>query len=258
MAVAGGTSLAFSKGPSGKVAVDITRLGLEGIRSDSECFTIGASTRIADLQDYRAPGWVLDRVARNLATQQVRNMSTLGGNLARVFRWNDFPVALLALDTSMTLQGDAQRVIEGSKYLAQQPAQLFQPGDLLTSVRVQRLPARSGFGYRKEVRTCADFSLVTAAAVIEVEGASIKRARIAVGAALPFPRRLTKLESMLTGRSIAKGGFGENAFMKIVADGTADTDWKGQAGHSDEYTGRLAVVAIRDAVEEAAIEAVGS
>ncbi|MFH1724849.1 MAG: FAD binding domain-containing protein [Elusimicrobiota bacterium] len=253
--VAGGTSLVFQKGKGSRTAVDISRLGLEGIAEDPDGFSIGSGTRIADLAEFRAEGWVLDRVARLFSTQQVRNISTLGGNLARIFRWNDFPVALLALDCAMTVKGDDERVIDGAEYLSSPPHRFFKDGAILTSVRVGRLPGGAGFGYRKEVRTAADFSAATAAAAVELDGNKIKRVRAAVGAALPFPRRLEKVEKLLTGRAVRRKALGEDAFLKEVAEGAAGIEWRGQWGLSDEYAGRLAVVTVRDAIADAAAEA---
>ncbi len=92
--IAGGTSMVFLPGNEEKVAVDLMRLGLDGIRRENGAFRVGATTRLAVLQKHHEAGWVLDRVAVHLASQQIRNMSTIGGNIARVFPWSDFAVAL--------------------------------------------------------------------------------------------------------------------------------------------------------------------
>ncbi|MFA5140538.1 MAG: FAD binding domain-containing protein, partial [Elusimicrobiota bacterium] len=219
----------------------------------------GAMTKIADLQEYRGGrGWVLDRVARLFATQQVRNMATLGGSIVWVTPWADFPVALLVLDSEMTLRGGSERVVSRAEFFSSQPHRLLRDGDILASVRVKRLAPKSGFGYRKTTRTHGDFSAATAAAAIELDGKVIKRVRVAVGAALPFPRRLTDVEKLLSGKALARDGLGENAFLKMVTDGTKGFEWKGSQGVSDEYAGRLAVVAARDAIAEAAMQALGA
>ena len=96
--VAGGTSLLFLRGDQPVTAVDLSRCGLSGIAARDGHFEIGATTPISDLQDYRADGWVLHRVADRFVSQQIRHQSTLGGNVARVFPWSDFAVALAALE----------------------------------------------------------------------------------------------------------------------------------------------------------------
>ena len=257
--LAGGTSLVFQQGKAARVAVDLGRSGLEGIEDMSDGFKIGAMTRIADLQEYRGGrGWVLDRVARLFATQQIRNMATLGGSIVWVTPWADFPVALLALDSEMLIRGSSERVVPRAEFFSSQPNRLFRDGDILASVRVKRLAPNSGFGYRKTTRTHGDFSAATAAAAIELDGKVIKRVRVAVGAALPFPKRLTEVEKLLAGKALTRDGLGENAFLKMVTEGTKDFEWKGRQGMSDEYAGRLAVVAARDAIAEAAMQALGA
>ena len=71
MPLAGATSLLFLRHKEPRVAVDLSRAGLAGIRADGSAFAIGAMTTIADLRRPRAGGWVLDRVAARFVTQQV-------------------------------------------------------------------------------------------------------------------------------------------------------------------------------------------
>jgi len=253
--VAGATSLALLRGKGTRTAVDITRLGLTGIEEVPGGFKIGSCTLVSDLQEFKAEGWILDRVARVFATQQVRNGSTFGGNLVRLFRWSDFPVALQVLDCEFGIQGDEERVISRPDYFATLPHKHYQPGDILTWVKIEKLPKAAGFGYRKEVRTAGDFSLATAAAVVELDGTKILSIQAAVGGALPSPVRLGKLEKRLAGRTVRKSSLCEDGFLKEVEETCGDLGWRGTVGLSDEYAGRLATATIRDAIADAALEA---
>lgn len=253
--MAGGTSLVFQRGKVDRTAVDIMRLGIDHIEDEGDAFRVGAATRIAAIQGHRAEGWVLDRVARELATQQIRNMSTLGGNLVRVFPWNDFPVALQVLRCEMTIKGSEERVLKGSEFFGTQPHRHFQPGDILTSVKISKVPAGTGFGYSKERRTSGDFGLATAAALVELDGRKFKSVRVAAGSALPFPKRLAEVESFLAGRPVSKGALADDGLLDDIEKAAGGFLWRGRAGLSDEYAARLAAVAIRDAVAQAALEA---
>src|SRR5690606_16923453 len=139
------TSHAFMKGDDEKVAVDLGWLGYDRISPRPGGFSIGAMTRIADMQHYHAPGWVLDRVALRFVSQPLRNMTRIGGNVARVFPWNDFPVALLALGAEMVIAADAETTMPADMYFKGQPARLFKPGDLLVDIRVPAVVPGSGF-----------------------------------------------------------------------------------------------------------------
>jgi aerobic carbon-monoxide dehydrogenase medium subunit len=250
--VAGGTSVVFAAGNDEKVAVDINRLGLDGIARENGAFRVGAVTRIAELQKHREPGWVLDRVARHLASQQIRNMSTIGGNIARVFPWADFPVALLALDAVMIVREASERPVPADEYFSSQPARLFKNGALLAAVKVPAVGPGSGFGYHKETRTALGFSLMTAAALLRLEGGRIASARVALGAGVPFPARLAAVEQALTG----KAG-GEALFREAAAKGLAGLTFMPSDGFSEEYTTHLSQVVVRDALEQALATAKG-
>ena len=254
--VAGATAMRFFAEQSSRTAVSIARLGLDGIGSmvdDGKAFRVGAATTLAALMEHRADGWVLDRAARRVATQQVRNISTIGGNIARVFPWADLPVALLALDAEMTILGDAgERTLAADEYFKSQPARLFKDGELLTAVTVPAVSAGDGFGYHKEVRTAAGFSMMTAAARITLEAGIIKNARVAAGAAISFPRRLPDLEQALTG-----GPADGSGIEKAVAGAAAGVSWKGKEGMSDEYAAHLAGVILGDVLALALEEAGG-
>lgn len=244
--LAGATSLVFAPGKDPKTAVDITRLGLDGIRRDNGTFIVGSTTRLAALQKHHADGWVLDRVAERLASQQIRNMSTLGGNIARVFPWADFPIVLLALGAEMVIAGDAERIVGADDFFSSQPARFFKGGELLTAVRVPVLGAGCGFGYRKQTQSSFGFSLMTVAAWIERDGAKVRRARVAAGAGIPFPARLGAIEQAVTGQDA-----GEALFADAAAKGLSGVKFKSAAGMSEEYIAHLASVLVRDALTEA-------
>ncbi len=245
MPVAGASSLMFLRHKEPKVAVDLSRCGLSGIRREGGAYAVGAMTTIDDLRRRRETGWVLDRVAESFVTQQVRNVSTLGGNIVRVFAWADFPVALLALDAVMTVRGEAPRDYGADEFFAGQPTRLLAAGDLLVGVRVPALQAGWGFGYRKTRRVASDFSQATAAAVIALDGRTIASARVALGAAVPMPARLKEVEAALIGKPA-----GDELF-RSASGLVAARSWRGVAGFSPDYIQHVARVAVADALNQA-------
>lgn len=245
MPVAGATSLSFLRHKEPKVAVDLSRAGLAGIRNVGGAFEVGAMTHISALREKKADGWVLDRVAHRFVTQQLRNMCTLGGNITRVFAWCDFPVALLALDASVRIASDEPRVVDVVDFFNGQPVRLLKAGDLVESVRVPALAPGEGFGYRKHVRVEADFSQATSAAWLRVEGGVIKAARVALGASIPMPVRLPAVEQVLVGQK------GAARLFKEAASKIGTRTWRSVAGFTQEYISHLAGVAVADAIADA-------
>lgn len=251
--IAGATSHPFLGGKDPKIAVDLHRAGLAGICPDQQAFVIGAMTSVAALETFRARGWVLHRVARRFVSQQIRNQSTLGGNLVRVFPWSDFPVALIALEASFVIAGESSRSLNTDDYFATQPAKHFAIGDVLKSIHVPILREGQGFGYQKMTRVQADFSQMTVAVRLTVARHQVTDARVVVGAGLPMPTRLSHIEEAVIGqpaterhlRSVAENPLGEKRARTV-------------AGMSPEYVQQLARVAVGDALMEAAEEAQGA
>ena len=251
-ALAGGTALHFMRNQAPRVAVDITRLGLSFIRPEGDYFAIGATTPLADIQRYRAPRWAMHEICRRISTHQIRNISTIGGNICRVFPWADLPVVLLAMNARMVIYSGKESELGADEFFAAQPAPRFKGGDLLTTVKVPNLRAHQGFGSVKAVRTAASFSMVTVATVLEFEGDTIKAARVAVGSAIPFPRRLPEVERLLVGREAAT-----KVYQEAAAASGAAVHWRGREGMSADYIRHLAEVSLVDALERAATFARG-
>ena len=252
MILAGGTALHFMQDHTPVVAVDIMRLGLSYIKQEGDHYTIGATTSLADIQRYRAPRWALHEICRRISTHQIRNISTIGGTICRVFPWADLPVILLAMNARMVIYSGKEEEFGADDYFAYQPARRFLDGNILTAVKVPALMAHHGFGSIKVVRTQASFPMVTIGALLELEGAVIKSARIAAGSAIPFPRRLPEVEAALAGREAVTA-----VFREAAAKAGPVAPWRGREGMSPEYSRHLAEVTIQDALERAATFARG-
>jgi CO/xanthine dehydrogenase FAD-binding subunit len=247
LAIAGGTALHFMQDPKPKTAVDITALGLSGIHEENGHYTIGATTPLADIMHYRADNWAFHEINRRIATHQIRNISTIGGNIARVFPWADLPVALLALDATMKIYGEKEFEMKADEFFSSQPARLFKDGDILTAVRIPVLGRGMGYGSHKEVRTKSGFSIMSACAVMTLKDGAISAVRIGAGGATNLPCRVPKVEEGLLGRNPER-----SAFEDAVKNGIDDIGWKGREGMSDEYARHLAEVVLVDVLERAA------
>ena len=252
MLLAGGTALHFMQDHTPVTAVDIMRIGLSYIKPEGDWYTIGATTSLADIQRYRAPRWALHEICRRISTHQIRNISTIGGNICRVFPWADLPVILLAMDARMVIYTGKDEEFSADEYFSFQPARRFLHGDILSAVKVPALQAHHGFGSIKVVRTQASFAMVTVAARLELDGPNIKSARVAAGSAIPFPRRLQEVEAALVGREASTA-----VFQEAAGKAGADAPWRGREGMTPEYSRHLAEVTILDALERAATFARG-
>ncbi|MCP4180301.1 MAG: hypothetical protein GY756_21265 [bacterium] len=202
--IAGGTSIRFLKETEEeKVAIDVTKLPFVGIVNEDSAYEIGSLTTINDLMKYQGNGWVLDRVAKLVGTQQIRTMSTIGGNIARIFYWSDFPVALMALNAEVSIKGNEWFTVDADTYFDKQPIQKLVNGNIIGFVEIPEITKGKGFAYHKENRTYSAFSTLNVAVYVSLDNDSkVESVRIAVGACTPFPVRLQKIEAQLIGKDV--------------------------------------------------------
>ncbi len=110
--LAGGTfllnSLKLLKRKGTKTPANIISLrkveALKGIEADQEKLTIKAMTVINDL--FESPFLtdnfkILRTVCRNISTNPIRNMATVGGNLTCRYTWTEMGTIMIALDAQM-------------------------------------------------------------------------------------------------------------------------------------------------------------
>ncbi len=256
--VAGATMRPFKLPPRVKTLVDVTRCGLEGLRVEGQLFRVGATTRAAELAareelDGLGTG-VLREAAAAVAPLAVRNQATVGGNLVGLLSWSDLPVALLALKARVTAAraGGKERVLSVEELLAQHPRKVLAPGEVVTSVDVERPPARTGGAFLKEAATSVDVAWVDVAAVLTVRDGVCREARIAVGAVRPRPFRAEAAEAALSGVELS-----EEACAAAGRAAAEEAHVGADLRASPEYRRRLVGVLVKRAVRTAWRRATG-
>ena len=252
--IAGGTSTFFVNSKKSEVAIDINRIPIKGITRKDGIFKIGACTTINEILKHKEPGWVLDRVALHFVNQQVRNISTIGGNISRVFYWSDFPVALRVLEGTVKLTDiSSSKTVQISEAFENAVAHknAFK-GAILEDIKILVLTKGMGFGYAKESRTSEAFSAATVAAFVKVDNGLISDIRVAMGAVLPFPVRLFDIENALKGKKVECSTLKELNFDKFNKYSILPRE-----GMSLDYCKHLLKVKVCDVICEALREATG-
>jgi len=250
--VAGGTSFQYLSNRPGAVAVDISRIGLAGITGHENEFRIGANTTLTDLVRYEADGWILHDIATRIPTHQIRNISTIAGNIARLFPWSEIPLGLLVLEASIVVKDLESRQVPASQFFATRPSKTLRPGELVTEIRIPKVTGSTGFGYKKENVTNAAFGLMSAAAAITLDGDRIQQARVAVGSAVPAPTLVPIAEQELAGQPA-----NESSITNAIGKAIANVRWQGREGMTSAFGAHLAKVIIHDALTQALQRAQG-
>jgi xanthine dehydrogenase YagS FAD-binding subunit len=127
---------------------------------------------------------------------------------------SDLAVALVALDASILLQSrNSDRVLKLDDFYrvpgetAEKENQL-NPGELITEIRVPRLPwAQRSIYLKIRDRESYEFALASVAAALDVDGDRIRDARVAVGGAGTKPWNLPKVRDALIGKPLNQQTF---------------------------------------------------
>ena len=187
--------------------VDINRIpGLADISEDNGFLRIGSLTREADLDSsemVRAKYPILHDTTAVIADPLVRNMATVGGNLAHGDPANDHPATMLALGAQIVARGSAgERVIPVSGFFEGSLVTALDQGEILTEIRVPTPPPGSGGAYLKLERKVGDYATAGVAAVITVTGGVCQQAGIGLTNAGPTPVRAMTAEAFLVGKRL--------------------------------------------------------
>ena len=187
--------------------VDINRIpGLDEISEGDGFLRIGSLTREAYLDSsemVRAGYPILCDTTAVIADPLVRNMATVGGNLAHGDPGNDHPATMLALGAQVTALGPAgERMIPVSDLFEGPLTTALDQGEILTEIRVPTPPPGSGGAYLKLERKVGDYAIAGVAAAITVDGGVCHRAGIGLTNAGPVPIKATTTESFLVGKRL--------------------------------------------------------
>lgn len=199
LAVAGGTS--FIARPRVEHLVDITRIGLSYIKEEKSDILIGAATTVTDLMESKllnqVASGILCAAASTVADTQLRNVITIGGDIACRYSWACMPPALMVLDAKLRIAGREERVLPIEKFFKSK----LKTGEFIKEVTVPKKTKKGRGAFFKYSRTSFDYSIVTVAAYAEQQGDKLSNLRVAVSG-VSQPIRLTAMEDELRGRGI--------------------------------------------------------
>jgi len=259
--VAGCTDVLVDDDHSVRFLIDITQAGLKYIRRRGAVWSIGAATTMADLEEsaeIRAlVGGLLSRAAATCGSVQIRNMATVGGNIAHGSPAADLATPLLVLDATAvvakaTPKGTSRRKMPLAEYIAvARSRELAQ--SLLVEVTFPKPPrgAHCGWSFQKFGRTAVDISVVNVAAGLQLDShRRVKWVRIALGAVAPGPIRMPATEALMVGRTFDQGLLSE-ACESVMRDVSPIGDVRATA----EYRRELSRVLAGRALEECAVHA---
>ncbi len=151
---------------------------------------------------------VLVETADQFASEQLRNMATLGGNICNASPAGDMIIPLLLLDAEVELtrwSGKAveTRVVPLAEFFTGPGKTVRRADEILTAIQFPLPPEGFVGGFRKfGPRPALEVALAAVGVALVREGDTVTRARAAFGAGAPTPMRGLKAEAARDGRAL--------------------------------------------------------
>ncbi|MGB7466993.1 MAG: xanthine dehydrogenase family protein subunit M [Candidatus Acidiferrum sp.] len=238
------------------VLIDINRIsGLSYVKEEGGYLKIGGLTREAEMESsplVRSKYPILLDTAHVIADPQVRNMATVGGNLAHGDPANDHPATMVALGAQVIATGPkGERVIPIEDFFVSLFATALQHEEILTEIRIPVPAARSGGAYFKLERKVGDFATAAVAAQLTLDEKGVCQS---VGIGLtnvgPTPVKARKAEEFLRGKKPDESNIAQAA--QLAADeSTPSPDLRGPVEYKKGLVKELTKRALTRALERA-------
>lgn len=197
-----------------------------GIHQRADTIEIGALAKVAALTDspvIKQQFPVLHQAALSLASMQIREMATVGGNICTASPAGDVACALVALSADCTLidSDGHSRLVPITKFFTGVRKTSLQKNEILKSVIISKneLNTKSHSGFIKiGTRLSMECSVVSLAYHIQLsELSEVIHAGLAIGSAAPTIQDTSKAAEYLLGKNINKlTDLQINEFAKLV------------------------------------------
>ena len=222
--LAGGTDLALDITQGLQSLDKVIYLGqvkaLKQLSETDNAICIGAAVtyqkcgeRLA--QEYPALKNHLDR----FASTQIRNVGTMGGNVANASPIGDMPPVLVALDASLVLQkGGETRTVKIDGFYTSYKQTVLQEGEFLRDIVIPKNKADHTLSvYKISKRHADDISAICAAFYMGVSDNKIASIRIGMGGMAATVKRAINCENYLKGQLLNRETL-EKAKIRIATD----------------------------------------
>jgi aerobic carbon-monoxide dehydrogenase medium subunit len=253
--IAGGTSLIIwmrQRLLTPKVVISLARIpDFDKIEfNERDGLSIGAGARHRDIElspvvKQHYP--LLHETFKKVAQPRIRNMGTVGGNLAGGDPLTDPGASLIALDAQVTISSSkGQRTLSLEDFFVDYYQTALNPGELLTEIRVPP-PSRPAWSHIKFTpRSIEDFATVGVAITLRAKDGICEDVRLGLNSVAPIIVRAKQAERVLHGKRISDAALREMGEIAATEVDPMD-DNRGSA----EYKRELVKVLVRRAAQEA-------
>lgn len=181
-----------------------------------------------------------------IAHPQIRNRGTIGGSLAHADPAAELPAVTVALDAEFCVQNQkSSRWIPAKDFFVTLFTTAMEPEELLTEIKIPRLPENTKFAFKEVARRHGDYALVGVTTLVTFdENKNCKKVRIVLLSVGEKPVEAFRAEQILSGQKLTR---------EIIEEAAEITSQEDIEPHSDihastEFRRHLAKVLTRRAL----------
>lgn len=216
---------------------------LRSIRTTSEMLVVGACTTFTDLRqsmpvEEEFP--LLSKAASWIGAIANQSRATVGGNLVNGSPAADSSPALLVYDAELELVSvRGKRSIPYADFHVGYKQNALAPDELLSAIRLPRRFTRHRQYLRKVgTRRAMAIAKVALGATALLEDGELRDVRLAAASLAPFPARLYRTESVLTGRKVTEDLI-RNARQALLSEAQPIDDIRSTADYRKQVGANL-------------------
>lgn len=207
--LAGGTDLVIDI-RKGKISADyiisLSKINeLKKIKNFPHHIVLGSMVTFTDILETETMNnyfGALRDSADSMGSPQIRNIATIGGNIANAAAAADIIPCLLCLDASINIEGqNSNRIIKACDYFRNYKEFKIKENEIIKEVSIVKNTGNSGF-YKLGKRNSLSISRLNAAVYLDTANNKIEKFRVVLGAVGRLPFRVYELEKMVPGNDI--------------------------------------------------------
>jgi xanthine dehydrogenase small subunit len=214
---------------------------LKSIKLTDSALEIGAGVTYSEAQGaIRKVFPHLDAYWDRIAGQQVRNMGTIGGNIANGSPIGDTPPVLISLGAVITLRkGKSRRTLPLEAFFIEYGKQDRAADEFVEAIVIPRAePGQLNAAYKISKRRDEDISSVAVGFSVTVANGVVSDCRLAFGGMAGTPKRAEAAEAALRGQPWNEATFAA-AGKALEADFSPLSDWRASAQYRTSVASNL-------------------
>ena len=176
---------------------------LKGITSEGGTIRIGAATTLDDLEENAITPSILKKAIKELASLSIRNVATIGGNIANASPAGDTISPLIAMDGSIILKSlKGERRLPINKFILGPGKTVLEDNEIIEAIEIKDKKFNREYYKKVGTRLANALSKINFVGLAFIENDTLMDIRIAIGAVAPVVMKSEEIEKRLQGMKL--------------------------------------------------------